>query len=163
MEVYSVVGPKDTSEHYNTMMTKIASIFEDDGYILRTRGREGFEEHAVKGVDLKQNKVFIPGGEWNNGPSQEAYSVAWDHSNKWLDLSEENKKRSAYIVQVLLGAKLNNRSQFLITYTQDEETIPEVILAMRVAKHYGIRVFDLAEYSFQKLWNDILSLQKKVG
>ena len=160
MEVYSVVGPKDSPEHYNTMMSKIASLFEDDGYILRTRGRDGFEEAAVNGTDLIQNKVIIPGTVWKQGPSQEAYSVAWDHSNRWLDLSEENKKRSAYIVQVLLGAKLNNRSKFLITYTQDEETIPEVILAMRVARHYGIRVFDLAEYSFQKLWNDILTLQK---
>jgi len=158
MQLYSVVGPKSSPSHWNTMLTRMAIYFEDSGYILRTRGRDGFEKAAVDGIDLSHNKVIIPGNQWHTTPSKLCYEIAWDNASRWLDLNEHEKTRRAYIVQVLLGHKLNSKSKFLITYTEDDYTSEEVTFAIRVARTFEIRTFDLAQYSFSKLWEEVQQL-----
>jgi len=158
MQVYSVVGSRHVPDHWNTMMTRMSIYFEDNGYILRTRGRDGFEKAAVDGIDLSHNKLIVPGNNWTVTPSKLCYEIAWDNSAKWLDLNEHEKTRRAYIVQVLLGHKLNSKSKFLITYTEDDYTSEEVAFAIRVARTFEIRTFDLAQYSFSKLWEEVQKL-----
>lgn len=59
MSQYAVVGSSTTPTHYNKLITKVATLLEADGYTLRTRGREGFEQSALDGVEFKQNKIIL--------------------------------------------------------------------------------------------------------
>lgn len=160
MTKYAIVGPGTTPDHYNLLIERMASVFEDEGYNLSTRGRTGFEESALRGIDLSHNKTIVPGSSESKKPCRACFNIAWDMVGpKWMRYSSNQKLEAAYIVQTILGNKLNKPVKFLITYTEDEETLDEIYLSIRVARDHGILVFDLAHLSFQKIWTEVCSMK----
>ena len=163
MQYYSVIGSNQVPKHYNVMMETISKLFSKEDFILRTRGVLGFEEAALNGITDYNKKIIVPGLDWNKIPPDKAYDIAWDNVPKWTKLAPRQQKYKAYVVQTLLGHDLKSKSKFLITYTEDKDTIHEVNLAIRLAREYDIRVFDLAEYSFNRLWWDIMEIEKEAA
>ena len=138
-------------------MKRIANLLEEDGYVLRTWWRSGLEQSAIEGVDFTGNKIIVPGIQWTKPVLKSCSNLAWDQMPKWLDLVEGDRKRLTYLVQNMLGYDLNHKSKFIFTYEPEYDRM-EYEFTKRFAHEHSIKFFDLAQFSFQKLWEVVYNL-----
>ena len=134
-------------------MMKIARRFKKKGWTLRSGGAMGsdtaFEQGAAEACEiylawqqryLGKGKHFI-GPElpnWNEAMKLgEKYHPAW---NKLTDGAKALHARNSYII---LGNDLQTPVSLVICYTKDGTEIGGTAQGMRMARDYGIPIFNL--------------------
>lgn len=144
---YTGIGSRETPPRVLMEMEAIAILLEKEGYTLRSGGAPGADEHFELCVQNKE--IFLPWERFNNNPSnlhnvtEEAVSFSLKFHPAPERLSPAAKKlmgRNAYQV---MGRGLDTPSEFVICWTKDGKDSGGTGQAIRIARHYGIPVYNL--------------------
>ena len=145
---YTGIGSRETPPDMIALIKKIAAYLRSRGYVLRSGGAPGadsaFESEAG---DAKQ--IFIPWGRFNGSksylypPDEKAFEIAAGIHPAWDRCSDAAKKLHARNVHQILGANLNDPSEFVVCWTENGECKGGTATAMRLAVKCGIPVYNL--------------------
>lgn len=139
MKFYAGIGSRQTPYCECTKMASIASFLEGRGYILRSGGAEGADKAFESGVFQPSMKEIFRFSTCTMEAEEEAGKVhpAWHMCNAHV------RKLHGRNAQIILGKKLNMPVSFVIAYALDPNK-GGTSLGIRLAKKYGIPVFNMA-------------------
>lgn len=150
-EIYTGVGSRETPPDVQMQMTYIGRDLGQRGSLLRSGGAPGadtaFEIGAIS-VDGHM-AIYLPWKAFNGNmsplfkPSQEAYALAQRFHPAWHKLRFSGRSLHARNCHQVLGLDLKTPSKFLICWTPNGDGSGGTGQAIRIAKHYGVPVFDL--------------------
>ena len=156
--VYAGIGSRETPADVISLMTRLAERLARMGWVLRSGGALGtdsaFEAGAAK-IDTSLIEVYIPWegfeGKRPNGYTMlvppdlygEAEGIAKVHHPAWPRLSFGAKKLHTRNVLQVLGEDLDSNSDFVICWTPNASGSGGTGQALRIAKSYGITIYDL--------------------
>lgn len=147
MKYYTGIGSRKTPEHILKLMTEYAKKLDTLGYILRSGGADGADTAFSNGSTNKQ--IFLPWKNFNNieseytSASDKAFEIASKIHPAWSRCSQGAKKLHARNIHQVLGDDLTKPSEFVICYTKDGKDIGGTRTAIVLAKHMGIKVYNL--------------------
>lgn len=144
MQYYAGIGSRETPDNILEVMSRVGSLWAQNGWILRSGGAEGADTAFALGCTRK--KILRP--EHSNPGCElvaQAHHPAWNHLNGYV---RKLMGRNALIV---LGDDLRTPVSFVACWTPDgaiskEETSVKTGgtgLAIRLASSEGIPVFNL--------------------
>lgn len=155
---YTGVGSRETPPDVASLMRKIASFLEDEGYILRSGGAPGADTFFEDGVKEASNKViFLPSKGFNNNPSphygvcERSLEIASRIHPAWNKCKPYARMLHARNVYQVLGKDLNTPSKFLICWTQNGEAKGGTRTAIKLAQEYDIPILNFGSVSDYKL------------
>lgn len=162
---YCGVGSRETPEDMQSMMYAAARQLEEAGLILRSGGAEGADTAFENGVWHWPNKeIFLPWNGFNNRyltqPGtyrlEEPYKglatkIAREHHPNWNALSFGGESCMIRNVAQVLGAKLDDPVLFVLCWTPNGKGGGGTGQAIRIAKTYGIPVYDMGEMSLDSI------------
>lgn len=153
---YTGIGSRKTPENILEFMSDISLFLDKKGYILRSGGADGadsaFEKNAI------QKEIYLP---WNgfNGRydnffevNEECIKMAEKFHPYWSNLKDSVKKLHARNCFQVLGKDLNSPSKFLICWTPKGEEVGGTSQALRIAKHFNIKIFNLYKDTDKEYW-----------
>ena len=154
---YAGIGSRETPAEVLQDMTRLASILEERGYILRSGGAAGADTAFARGCKY-DTEIFIP---WNNfsglraGGSiidssklptfQEAQQIAAKAHPAWHRCSPGAKTLHTRNVFQVMGADLVNLSRFIVCWTKDGLASGGTGQAIRIADNLGIPTYNFNE------------------
>jgi hypothetical protein len=135
----------------------IAKTLESWKFILRSGGAEGFDRAFESGVVNTKNMVIY---------SQDTkFNVNDDLWHKAVDIALRNhpypENAKKYIRWIgrnpfqVLGDRLDEPSSFLICWTNNGKDIGGTGTTMRVAKEFGVPIYNLHDMSREEILKDI--------
>lgn len=168
MRVYTGVGSRETPDDILRVMQSLAYKLAQQDWTLRSGGAEGADSAFASGAwDARllgslapRPEIYLPWPKFNDirgtlskleRPTDEAFSLAKQFHPAWDRLSKGGKMLHARNVHQVLGPDVTNPvpSRFLICWTPDAEGGGGTGQAIRIAQHYEIPVFDLADNDAQ--------------
>jgi len=149
---YSGIGSRETSELVLHQMTLLAHELNHMGYILRSGGAIGADT-AFKTGSGKMHTIYRPQHAFGK-----AIEIASQHHPAWHRCNEYVQKLHGRNVLILLGDELDEPSKFVVCWTSNGKDIGGTGLGIRVAKHYGIKTFNL----FSDESTDVLEYAKNI-
>lgn len=160
---YTGVGSRETPEHIQEIITKIAIQLDNLGYTLRSGGADGADTAFSKGSSNKE--IYIPWKGFAEGKVPDYSSFADDLLKEvhpaYEKLSQGAKKLHLRNVNQVLGDNLNKPSNFLICWAKtDKNGIPKggTRTAWMIAKKFGVPCFNLY---IEKDFDRVTKLLKK--
>ena len=144
---YTGIGSRQTPNIILKYMAKLAKILDEYSYILRSGGADGADSAFESGTMNKE--IFLPWKGFNNNDSQlydiksESFEIAERFHPNWIKLSNGAKKLHARNVHQILGKNLDKPSYFVVCWTKDGKASGGTGQAIRIAKYYNIRIFNL--------------------
>jgi hypothetical protein len=155
---YAGIGSRKTPQDCLTQMTLIARHMTDR-LILRSGGALGADTAFANGTANRE--IHVPWSGYNglfvSPPSvivpdhhPEAYRIAAAHHPKWKFLTDGVKRLMCRNVTIILGRNLDEHAKLVIAWTPDGLAGGGTGHGIRVAKTFGIPVFDLARESDQQ-------------
>lgn len=177
---YTGVGSRKTPSTVLNLMTSLAEMLGDSGFILRSGGADGADsafEHGSDKVDGSK-QIFIPWGpskinngiwsmdSYRAGKSKEAkrlYGVAYGLAKSihpaWSRCSDAAKLLHTRNIFQVLGPRLNNPSDFLICWTPNGEKKGGTRTAIVMAERTCVPIINLATDTRSKedLISDLLN------
>lgn len=157
---YAGVGSRETPQPICDLMTDIARKLEGEGWILRSGGAAGADSAFESGVSNPENmEVYLPSSYFNGrSSSREGYIDAtklegFPKALKTVDLfhpapgrlSDFPRKLMARNAMQVLGASLEEPSQFVIAWTVGGKVAGGTGQALRIARHHDIPVLNLGD------------------
>lgn len=168
MNYFSGIGSRATPVEILPVISHYCAILQPLGFILRSGGAEGADSFFEQAYDELGGKkeIFLPwkGFNKNTSPLYEVSDVAMKiaskfHSN-WHNLSQGARKLHGRNTYQVLGSKLfveQERSKFIICWTEGGQRKGGTAQAWRLADYFKIPVFNLAvEESIIKLDNYLI-------
>ena len=150
IKAYSGVGSRETIPEVCQVMTDIAGILCDKGYILRSGGANGADLSFELGVsDPTKKHIYLPWKEFNGNDSPlygvcpKALEIASKIHPAWQNCREKARLLHARNVYQVLGRDLNNPSKFLICWTENGEERGGTRTAIKLAQNHDIPVLNL--------------------
>lgn len=150
---YAGIGSTKTPASVGELMTSIAVFLESRGYGLNSGGANGADDFFEKGSSPEYRKIYLPwngfNGRYENGKDYvvppDASQFTLKYHPKPSALSSKGKlfmSRNAYQV---LGDSLSAETKvdFVVCWTQNGGVMGGTGQAMRIAKDYGIPIFNL--------------------
>lgn len=156
MKVYTGVGARKTPSEILAMMTQIARKLDSLGWHLRTGNAAGADTAFAKGSTNKD--IYSPRSL--NYVEQDVYDKCYED---FMELHPAPHRCSAYARLLhmrngleLMGDNYDEPSRFVICWTPDGKEVGGTAQAIRLARKYGIEVFNLAKpEDFERLNNFI--------
>lgn len=157
MKWYTGIGSRKTPFAVLQAMTAVANKLEEYGFILRSGGARGADKAFENGTGNSQ--IFHTDGTdgipYHAGVWSDAMDIAFNFHPAWHRCNDYVKKLHTRNVFQVLGAELDDPSKFVICWTPDGaqftgETSRETGgtgMAIRIANHFGVPVFNLADSS----------------
>ena len=151
MIYYTGIGSRKTPQDIQRKMTQIAEKLSSFYYILRSGHAEGADFAFEVGANLKE--IYLPWGGFR-GKKADGISYIVPPLNKILvdryhPRPKSLTKRSFYLISrnsyQILGKDLITPSQFLLCWTPEGKEVGGTAQAMRIAKDYGIPVFNFGD------------------
>lgn len=153
MRYYTGVGSRQTPPDILEFMTQEAELLRSLGFRLRSGHAPGADQAFERGAGPDAD-IFLPWMSFEKqmpirgtayySPSAEAHSIAALHYPvPWTNVKQSVQKLMARNVHQVLGYQLNEPSDFLMCWTPGGKGEGGTGQAIRVAKAYGIRVYDL--------------------
>lgn len=141
---YSGIGSRDTPDDILQLFTMIAQQLNDH-YILRTGDAIGADRAFAYGATnvCQYSARDIIDDRYHNREQAIAISRAL-HPN-WPRTNEYSCALLARNVYVVLGDDLMTKSRFVICWTRDCQVVGGTGHTIRIARHYQIPVFNLAD------------------
>ncbi len=163
MKTYAGIGSTETPFEIGKLMTSIASKLETKGYILRSGGAEGADTFFENGViNPKKKEIYLPWHKFNNNksqlytPSKEAFELAKKYHPSFDYLSFGAKALMARNGYQVLGLDLNTPSNMIICWTKNGKAIGGTGQALRIAKDYDIKIYNLHDLDIVKKFEKFL-------
>lgn len=169
MRAYAGIGSRETPADVRELMTCIARQLGARGWTLRSGAADGadraFEEGAWDaamvpyGVRGPKPEIYLPWASFNDGsrvmlgkryyvtePQPEAFEIAARFHPAWDRLGRGPRALHARNAHQILGPDVTKPvvSRFVICWTKGGAGGGGTGQALRMAKHYGVEVFDLA-------------------
>ena len=156
---FAGIGSRRTPPHILEMMTALATVFAEQGIILRSGGAPGadlaFENGYVNHTHLCE--IFIPWKGFNGSTSQlyevdpHAFKIAAAFHPAWSRLSPAVRNLMARNVHQVLGTDLFSPVDFVLCYTPDgcdsaqsrSKETGGTGMAIAIASTHNIPVFNL--------------------
>lgn len=145
---YTGIGSRETPLELQDFIINIAWKLDDLGYTLRSGGASGADSFFELGAIKKE--IYLPWAGFNGNTSQlcaigyEAHELAKKFHPAWNKLSVTSRKLMARSGYQVLGQDLNTPSQFLVCWTPGGKEVGGTSQAIRIAKAWGIPIFNLA-------------------
>lgn len=149
---YAGIGSRETPVKVLVLMTQIAKRLEERGYILRSGGADGADSAFAQDVDPRNARVYLPWHKFNGkqgivlGQVPDLRAIAKKYHPAWSRLSPGAQMLMTRNVAQVLGAwPENQKSEFVVCWTPDAKVTGGTGQAMRIAKAYGIEIYNLAD------------------
>lgn len=150
---YAGIGSRDTPKEICDLMTGIARMLDERGYVLRSGGAGGADQAFDNGTSgMSQPEIYLP---WNgfNGKVQRlwptarqisaAMELARRYHPNWDACSEGAKKLHARNGFQILGLDLNDPVRFVICWTKNGKPEGGTGQALRIADDRDIPIYNL--------------------
>lgn len=150
---YAGIGSRETPKDICDLMTAIARMLDERGYVLRSGGAGGADQAFDNGTGGMSNpEIYIPWEGFNGKkmriwPNKSQLAAALDlarryHPN-WDACSEGAKKLHARNGFQILGLDLNDPVKFVICWTKDGKASGGTGQALRIADDRSIPIYNL--------------------
>lgn len=161
MKYYAGIGSRETPKEVLDMMSKISLYLEKNGYILRSGGADGADSAFEKEISKKQ--IFLPWKNFNNNPSplfrisEEAKDIAKKFHPYFDNMKQGAQKLHSRNVYQVLGENLNEPVDFVICWTKNGGESGGTGQALRIAREYKIKIYNLAREDDFNFWKNIIN------
>jgi hypothetical protein len=163
MKYYTGIGSRKTPPQVLILMSKIASLMEEKGYILRSGGASGADQAFASGVRNENNmEVYLP---WSNFEGQRGIVSGDDYVGRkiaeqfhpnWGALRQGGQKLMTRNSHQVLGRDCKTPSELVMCWTPGGTGSGGTGQALRIARHHGIKIYDLgAEEILNKVMKKI--------
>lgn len=136
MKYYAGIGSRDTPDHVLGMMTRLAKRLND--YTLRSGGAKGADSAFEEGASKKE--IFTA-----DDATDDAIELSSKYHPNWSACSKYAKKLHGRNAMIILGENLDSPVEFVICWTKNGKGDGGTGQALRIAKDYGIKIYDLGE------------------
>lgn len=172
---YAGIGSRLTPQNIQELMGEIASILENKDYILRSGHANGADMAFEIGVkDMANMEIYLPydgfNGGYSNHPSGSYYFIDDDILNpnyekayasliyhpRGFKLSAPSKRMMIRNYFQIYGIDESPKSEFVICWTPNGESVGGTSQAMRLAKKEMIPIYNLAVDFVDHSANDIV-------
>ena len=150
-KVYTGIGSRKTPEIICELIELISSCLYMKGWIVRSGGADFADtsfEFPVKNIKLKE--IYLPwrGFNGNNSPLHHVSKEAMEIASRYYPYCWGSTKLTTKFIMgrniyQVLGITLNKPSKFIICYTTDGCFSGGTGQALRIAKDYGIPIYNL--------------------
>lgn len=151
---YAGIGSRKTPPEVLEAFKYLGAELAKRGFILRSGGADGADSAFEKGCDkvAGEKEVYLPWKGFNKSSSplyiitNEAEKCAAYYHPRYYQLSSPAQKLIARDGYQVLGADLQTPSSFVICYTENGSGSGGTGQALRIAKHYDIKVCDFGRF-----------------
>lgn len=155
MKAYAGIGSRRTPEPVLSIMTTLAHSLARTGWTLRSGHARGADQAFENGA-RERAEVYLPWPEFEAGvpiygerfdrPGNETRAIAAAHHPHWGSLDRGARLLHARNTHIILGrnCRPDDVSAFVVCWTQDAQAVGGTGQALRLAKTYGVEVFNLA-------------------
>ncbi len=176
MKTYTGIGSRETPSDVLQLMEHLAYDLAARGWTLRSGGAEGADSafadgawnarHAHRGVEAPE--IYLPWPKFNgirtvltmrDEPQAEAFPIAARFHPAWDKVSRGGRALHARNVHQVLGPDVTAPllSRFVVCWTPDARRGGGTGQALRIAEHYNVPIFDLADPASRRrvedFWN----------
>lgn len=161
---YSGIGSRETPAEILTLMEDFAYAVASFS-IMRSGGADGadsaFEFGATLGGGIRE--IFLPWKGFNgctdailHEPTPEAYEVAAQFHPRWKYLRMPAQKLHARNSHQIMGASLHDPVNLVVCWTPGAKGGGGTGQALRIANHYEIEIWDLADPEMEQCAREII-------
>ena len=152
--IYAGIGstktPEDVCEVFVELGKKLAFI----DILLRSGGAPNADESFEKGCDKVKGpkEIYLPWKGFQNNKSKlivsdpKAFEIAKHYHPGWLYLNQGGQKLQARNSHQVLGWDLKTPCDFVVCWTKGGKDIGGTSQAIRIARDYGIPIFNFGKY-----------------
>lgn len=158
MKFYAGIGSRTTPNDVLDMMRDIASELGKRDWLLRSGHADGADWAFEQGAEGHHCDIFLPWPTFNlnlgfldgcthhTTPQSEAYPIAEQFHPNWARCSMTARMMHARNVHQILGPDVTQPilSRFVICWTYRGHGGGGTGQALRIARHYNVPIFDLA-------------------
>ena len=156
-KTFAGVGSRETPPDILKQMEVIGETLAKLRFTLRSGGAYGADSAFMKSYQQAKGKmeIFLPWESYNGwnlslkddqyayGCSYDAIQIAEMFHPAWNRCTEGARKLHGRNVHIIGGATLDKPVDFIVCWTKDGTAIGGTGLAMRIAEHFKIKVFNL--------------------
>lgn len=161
---YAGIGSRNTPKEVLDVFESIGKYLALQGFVLRSGGADGADRAFERGCKKRHGdcEIYLPWAGFNNSRSnlivrnEKAFEIAKHYHPYWDNLKDGAKKLQARNSHQVLGADLKTPSEFIICYTKDGKGEGGTGQALRIAKDFGIPIFDAGAYETLSEFKKIL-------
>lgn len=154
MSYYAGIGARATPMYVQEYFSSLAAFLATKGFTLRSGGAQGADIAFELGCDRMngQKEIYLPWKYFERSNSNlivsnpKAFEIAEQFHPYWNNLKAGAKKLQARNSHQVLGYALDEPVKFVICWTKDGKGSGGTGQALRIAKHYGIPIFDAGKY-----------------
>lgn len=172
MKYYAGIGSRSVTECVGKEMKAIAMSLNDMGYTLRSGNAEGSDQWFAKGVSDNKAQIWLPWKEFNVSfqilHPKHTYNVIKVNDKEAFDsidqfhpnpsrLGQQGIKLMGRNYRQIVGVKEPN-SQFVICWTPDGKMVGGTAEAWRIALHFKIPVYNLADMTKEEILKEVEKL-----
>jgi hypothetical protein len=141
VKYYAGIGSREAPSDILLIMTEIAKLLEQKGYILRSGHAQGSDMAFEDGVQLAKNKEIF---SRHVATCDEARAIAASIHPAWHNCSDYAKGCHGRNIYQVLGRDLKTPVSFVICWTPEGKEIGGTRTAIVLAKRHKIPVYNLA-------------------
>lgn len=150
---YAGIGSRATPPEVLSKMQEIAKFLAKKGFILRSGGADGADYDGFEvGCDKVngEKEIYLPWLGFNGSNSnllwtQENWDLASQFHPHWNNLKLGARQLMARNSAQILGAHNDRPCDFVICWTEGGQMKGGTAQALRIAKHYKVKIFNLGE------------------
>lgn len=156
---YAGIGSRETPKDVLAFMTQIAKMLYSEGYTLRSGGADGADSAFEQGAG-NNKQIFLPWKNFNKNASpyfyisDEAIQMASKFHPFYHNLKQGGQKLHARNCYQILGEDLKTPSEFVICWTPNGLETGGTSQAIRIAKAYKIKIYNLGKEEDLKHWTE---------
>lgn len=172
---YAGIGSRKTPDTILADMRHIATVLEQQGYILRSGGADGADQAFEDGVNQSWNKeIILPWNGFNKkSTSRLGYTLLPDRMvpaamemasqihPAWDRCSSVARAFHARNMAQILGPWLDRPVEFVVCWTPKGETVGGTATAIRLAQQKNIPVINLALVALREAGEMIQDIMEK--
>lgn len=152
---YTGIGSRETPIQVLKLFEKYGMILSMYGLTLRSGHAPGSDMAFEIGCDIIRGKkeIYLPWKKFGNSNSKlivhnpSAFDIASRFHPKWNYLSQGAKKLQARNTHQILGWDLKTPTKFVLCWTKGGKETGGTAQAIRLAKYYGIPIFNAGAYN----------------
>lgn len=164
---YAGIGARKTPPYIMSLMTSIASLLEERGYVLRSGGADGADTAFEKGVELNSNKhIYLPYDGFKHKWVEDnicykyisKYNINYIPAHQSLiyhpkGFALSSSSQAMMIRNYFQVAGIDNEgwSDFIICWTPEGKDIGGTSQAIRIAKSKSIPVYNLGDPKYNNI------------